>query len=201
MSAKSITTNRELMSQARATLRGNWTEPVLITLAYLAIVCIFHTSLFSSVALLLFSGPIAIGFSAFYLSAVRKRNFLTKELGRGISQLASAFLSWLLMSIFIILWSLLLIVPGFIAALSYSMVFFIRCDRPELTALDALKRSKELMRGNRWKLFCLICRFIGWALLAILTLGIGFLWLIPYWKTSQAHFYEDLLRNQQATSG
>jgi uncharacterized membrane protein len=49
------------------------------------------------------------------------------------------------------------------------------------------------MRGHRWKLFCLYCRFIGWTILAaIFTLCIGFLWLEPYIKTSMARFYDDL---------
>ena len=53
------------------------------------------------------------------------------------------------------------------------------------------------MYGNRWKLFCLGLRFVGWSLLALLTLGIGFFWLIPYYQTSTALFYEELLQNEQ----
>jgi uncharacterized membrane protein len=48
------------------------------------------------------------------------------------------------------------------------------------------------MDGNKWKYFCLCCRFIGWALLCILTLGIGFLWLFPYIYVSMAKFYDDV---------
>ena len=49
-----------------------------------------------------------------------------------------------------------------------------------------------MMRGNKWKFFCLGCRFIGWALLGIVTIGIGFFWIYPYIMISFAEFYEDL---------
>jgi uncharacterized membrane protein len=49
-----------------------------------------------------------------------------------------------------------------------------------------------MMRGNKWKFFCLGCRFIGWFLLAIVTIGIGFFWIYPYAMISFAEFYEDL---------
>ena len=51
-----------------------------------------------------------------------------------------------------------------------------------------MKESKNLMKGYKLDLFLLWLSFIGWALLAILTLGIGFLWLSPYVSTTTAHF-------------
>ena len=96
------------------------------------------------------------------------------------------------MCIFILLWTLLLIIPGIIATYSYAMTFFIIADDPQAGALEAIGRSKEMMRGHRWKLFCLFLRFIGWSLLCLLTFGIGFLWLTPYMQTSLAHFYDDV---------
>jgi hypothetical protein len=63
---------------------------------------------------------------------------------------------------------------------------------PAVGVRESLRRSKEMMRGHKWKLFCLYCRFIGWSLLALLTCGVGYLWLIPYMQTAMAHFYEDV---------
>ena len=62
--------------------------------------------------------------------------------------------------------------------------------------MDALRKSKEMMDGYKWKYFCLGLRFIGWALLCVLTLGIGILWLSPYVQVSYAKFYEDVKNNQ-----
>ena len=65
-------------------------------------------------------------------------------------------------------------------------------DNPEIGAEEAICRSMEMMRGNKWKLFCLDLSFIGWFLLGILTLGIGLLWVEPYWLTARAAFYEEV---------
>ena len=99
------------------------------------------------------------------------------------------------MSIYIFLWSLLLIIPGIIAAYSYSLTFYLLIDEPELSAEAAIQKSIKIMEGNKWKLFLLHLRFFGWFMLCVLTLGIGLLWLIPYVQISFVHFYEDVKRD------
>ena len=76
--------------------------------------------------------------------------------------------------------------------LSYSQVIYLLADNPGMGAMDAIRRSKWMMAGNRWKLFWLGCRFIGWGILCLPTLGIGFLWLGPCMWVSYAKFYDDL---------
>ena len=61
--------------------------------------------------------------------------------------------------------------------------------------MEAIDKSKAMMKGYKLKFFYLQLRFLGWALLCILTLGIGFLWLIPYAYVSMAHFYDDIKDN------
>ncbi len=88
---------------------------------------------------------------------------------------------------------LLLIIPGIIATFRYAMAFFIIADDEDCGPLEAITRSKEMMKGNKWKFFCLNWRFFGWSLLAVFfTFGIGFLWIVPYMQTSFAKFYEDV---------
>jgi uncharacterized membrane protein len=72
------------------------------------------------------------------------------------------------------------------------MIFYVLYDNPDIGAIEALNRSKKMMHGYKWKLFCLHFSFIYWILLSILTCGIGFLWLIPYMGVAQANFYENL---------
>ena len=86
--------------------------------------------------------------------------------------------------------------------LAYSMTFFIIADEPEISAWDAMKKSKAMMEGNKGQLFLLSLSFIGWALLAILTFGIGLLWLIPYMQVSIAKFYDEVKNeyNSQQTT-
>jgi uncharacterized membrane protein len=94
--------------------------------------------------------------------------------------------------IFAILCTLLLSVPGIMAAFSYSMTFFILADNMQLDGLEAIRRSKAMMNGHKWRLSCLIGRFTGWIILGVLTLLIGFLWIGPYIMVSLAQFYEDI---------
>ncbi len=85
-----------------------------------------------------------------------------------------------------------LTIPLIMAALSYSMSFLLIADKQASGALEIIKMSKERMRGNRSKLFRLSWRFFGWFLLSILTLGVGFLWFIPYMMVTVGQFYTDL---------
>ena len=96
------------------------------------------------------------------------------------------------MLLYVLLWTLLLIIPGIIAALGYSMTYYILADDPLLKPQDALKKSKTMMNGHKTKLFYLCLRFFLLALLCILTLGIGFFWLIPYVHVTMAKFYDDI---------
>jgi uncharacterized membrane protein len=101
-----------------------------------------------------------------------------------------------LMLVFTLLWMLLLIIPGIIAAISYSLTFYIIADDDTIKPMEAIDKSKQMMDGYKWKYFFLALRFLGWALLCILTLGIGFLWLIPYVQVTFAKFYDDVKANQ-----
>ena len=97
-----------------------------------------------------------------------------------------------LINLYIFLWTLLFIIPGIIASYSYSMTHYIMAENPEYGVNEAIAASKEMMRGNRWRLFCLRFSFIGWSILCIFTLGIGYLWLNPYMEAANAAFYKEI---------
>lgn len=97
-----------------------------------------------------------------------------------------------LQGLYVFLWSLLLFIPGIIASYSYAMTSYILADHPELTASEAITQSKEMMEGNRFRLFCLQLSFIGWGILCIFTFGIGNLWLTPYIQAATAAFYREV---------
>ena len=76
---------------------------------------------------------------------------------------------------------------------SYAMTSYILAENPELTASEAIERSKQMMSGNRWRLFCVQISFIGWEILnALLTFGIGGLWITPYKQAATAAFYREV---------
>lgn len=114
-------------------------------------------------------------------------------------------LTWVIITLKTVLYALLLIIPGIIKALALSQAPMIAYDEPNLSASDACKKSEDMMRGFKGRLFLLNLSFIGWALLVPLTLGILTVWLIPYMQAANAKFYDEVRRayynGDPATSG
>lgn len=193
------TPNAELMSQARALLAGRWGLPIgFCVLLVLLNMAAGMVPFVGNIVSLIVGGPLALGGVIFFLTLARGG---TAELGMlfaGFKNFANALAAYLLMALFILLWALLLIIPGIIASLAYAQTMYLLADNPKMGALGAIRKSKEMMRGYKWKLFCLGLRFLGWSLLCILTLGIGYLWLAPYIYSANARFYDDL---QPAAAG
>lgn len=109
---------------------------------------------------------------------------------------ATGFLQSFLRKLYVFLWSLLLIIPGFVAHYRYAMTPFILAERPELRPSQALRLSSSMMEGYKWQLFCLDLSFIGWFIVSALTRNLGFLAMNPYISQSHAVFYR-YLRSQQ----
>lgn len=106
--------------------------------------------------------------------------------------------TYFLKSLYIGLWGLLFVIPGYVALYSYAMTMFILAENPNLRASQALEKSRKMMRGHRAELFWLHCRFIGWGLLTALSGGVGLLWLYPYMMCATVLFYEKQKRKAAA---
>ena len=241
--SRSATPNRELMSAARASLRGCWGTAIGVSVVWVLfpVVLSVLTNLLESwysalVGLLSFvtSGPIALGVAVFWLSISRAGYGSFVQAFSGFRRFWTALAAILLVGLITLLWLLPFIVPGSViyyfylgvveasadnplsqsflillglnvvvlicivdfvflsVSLSYSQVNYLLADNPAMGAMEAIGRSRKIMARNRWKLFCLGCRFWGWGLLCVPTLGIGLLWLTPYMYVSIAKFYDDL---------
>lgn len=193
----SIKENSELRSLARDQLKGNWGTAVLLCLIYTIIVGVLSATLkvipvIGYLANFIIAGPFALGLIICFMKLVRNEPFRFENLFDGFSRFGSAFLTQLLTGIFVLLWSILLVIPGIIASFRYAMAFYILNDNPEMSAMESISASKEMMKGYKWKLFCMYFSFIGWAFLSVLTIGIGYLWLKPYMNASTANFYQNL---------
>ena len=92
------------------------------------------------------------------------------------------------------LWAILLIVPGIIKGLAYSMYPYVLRDEPDLSVWQTLKKSEAIMKGYKGKLFLLYLSFVGWFILGAFTFGILYIWLTPYVMTSTVRFYDDVRR-------
>ena len=135
---------------------------------------------------------IRVGYARFNLDLVDGGNPSFETLFGYFSYWKTTAVARLLQSLYVLLWSLLFIIPGIMASYSYAMTEFILAEHPELTAGEAIAQSKVMMAGNRWRLFCLHFSFIGWDILCTLTMGIGHLWLRPYRQAADAVFYREI---------
>ena len=151
----------------------------LSTIVSSALAIIFELSLFSIYLNLAEGNPPDVK-GLFYIF----RN--AKLCGNGI-------LLYLLISIFTFLWSLLLVIPGIIKSLSYSMAPYILLENEYyMTPMDAIKESQRIMDGHKMELFLLELSFIGWCLLGILTFGLIMFYVEPYINMTFVNFYNTI---------
>lgn len=209
----------EIKRSAKKSLKGNWGLVVLLTFILFLINAVLPTILeivmsggFSgwvnneptgasgvNTAITVALIPITFSVYWFYLSLTRKENLSITQIFsiyKNGKQLLKVYGTTLLQAIYVILWSLLLIIPGIIKSLSYSQTYFLLRDHPEYTVIQAITESKNRMKGYKWKYFLLNLSFIGWGILSVISLGIGFLWLVPYTTTSLATFYNEFIYPQ-----
>lgn len=196
----------EFRAAGRAILSGRWSEAALLTFVYVVIAGLFN-GLVGGAASLAFQGtgsllsilllPMGWGFAMTFLALSRQEDNDPFEIShlfdgyRGSQTFRRIFFTELLRNVYVLLWTLLLIIPGIVKELSYGLTSYILRDYPELENNAAIELSMKMMQGRKMKLFLLKLSFIGWAILSILTLCIGFFWLVPYVQATMANFYEE----------
>ncbi|MGN0771566.1 MAG: DUF975 family protein [Christensenellales bacterium] len=106
-----------------------------------------------------------------------------------------SFVLGLLYTIFVFLWSLLLVIPGIIMSYAYSMSYYLQQDGRynDLSAKQLLDKSREIMNGHKGQLFLLDLSFIGWYIVGALCLGVGTLWVNVYHQVARANFYKCII--------
>lgn len=193
--------NYQLRDKAYAKLHGNWTEPVLAALIYAAVSCVASagTQVNNKLGIVQFILTIFLINPMDYGYNIAIVKFCKDEDKNVVNRMFDFFSNYgkilgitFLKTIYIFLWTLLLIVPGIIKACSYSMSYYILNDNPNISAEEAICESMKMTDGYKMKYFLLCLSFIPWILLGILTLGIGLLWVRPYMSASRFAFYENL---------
>ena len=199
--------NFEVRGYARQRLKGNWLMAALTVLVYGLIVGAVSVVIgmvdnpqnpnltlrfVSNIVSILIYGPMTFGIAYLWISFNRGNALQMENLFHGFKgeMFGKTFLLGLIQNIYIFLWSLLFLIPGIIKALSYSMSFYIMVDHPEYNYKDCIDASKAMMDGFKLQLLLLYLSFIGWAILSVFTLGIGYFFLAAYVQTSTANFYE-----------
>ena len=142
-------------------------------------------------------GTVELGYAKFLLKQYDRKELQFSDLFSQFERFGTGFAQKFLRTLYTCLWALLLVIPGIVKGLSYAMTPFILEEHPEMTASEAIKASMKLMDGHKMDLFILGLTFIGWEILACLTMGIGFLFLNPYMNAAYAAFYRNISGQRQ----
>lgn len=145
---------------------------------------------------------VEVGLYAAISSYVNGGSIEFKDLFKYSSDFVRCLLTRIIESVFVALWTLLLIVPGIIKAFAYSLVPLLLADSnyKDLGYMDILKKSEEMMNGHKMDYFMLCLSFIGWHILAIFTCGILEIWVMPYQYVAQVKFLSDVKAASEGTS-
>ena len=210
----------QLKREASASLDGRWGKYAGVSLVYtliaIAIAAIIimvatiadggvfdeHSPMYNTLQIVseILIVPLGWGYYMILLRNLRGQHDTanTANMFDGYKDFTRITFTMLLMGLYTFLWALLLIIPGIIKYYSYSMTYYVLHDNPELKYNGAIERSMELMKGNKIKLFLLDLSFTGWFILGLLTACIGLLWVYPYWLSTRAAFYCNLLEEEAA---
>ncbi len=177
--------------------------------AYMQAVLEVHQSnwmilLVASVAALVITPALGIGCNHYFVQLSRKNDLGFAGLFSRLSVLGKALWLYVRMFVQIFLWSLLLFIPGIVAAIRYSQAPFFLAEEPDISAGEAIARSKAAMDGKKMNYFMLALSFYGWMLLASLlqtylcdvnyvigtVLGLAFqVWIVAYQHGALAEFF------------
>ncbi len=129
-------------------------------------------SFLSGVYTILVTGAFTLGITLFFLALFRRQYVGVSDIFLGFERFGKALGLALFQGLFIMLWTMLFIVPGVIAAIRYSQAFFILADDPNKGIRECMNESKRMMNGNKGKYFCMNLSFIGWILLTVVPISI-----------------------------
>lgn len=174
---------------AKSRLQGFGLKTAVATLI---VVAINMVASYTYIGELLIAGPLGFGYVLFIMCLCDTRNPDMNMLFKGFDRFVQTMVAGLVMSLVVSLGMILLIVPGIILAIGLSMTYFIMADNTEISGIDALQESWNMMKGHKMDYFNLFFSFIGWWLLCVVTLGIASLWVYPYWIAANLNFYRRL---------
>lgn len=188
----------ELKSNAKLQIKGKIGILFVITLI-IAVVSAVASAILSLIPVVGSIAAAVIVTPAFSLSTIRVYQMVVrgetpeaKDAFCGFDDFFSAFKVTLLVGLFTFLWSLLFVIPGIIKGISYSMSMYILAENKGKSARECIKESMAMTNGHKGELFVLSLSFIGWILLGSITLGIAYIWIIPYMNATFVNAYNSL---------
>ena len=173
--AVQVNINYNIDSKDLESLRAIWNSGVLVR--YLGVILGGGIlSLAFGLVRLVIGGAVTLGYAQYNLRIIDHADARVDSLFAYFDHLWTGFCLQFLRWLYIFLWSLLFVIPGIIATYRYAMAAYILAEHPDMGANEAITASKEMMKGNKFRLFCLEFSFIGWGLLCslpfLLSIGI-----------------------------
>ncbi len=190
----SAASNRVQSTTSEVTVEGAGVSPEQAAfLAAVVLGVIFTVGIVGSIVHALLANPIEVGGRRFFEKNANDPTTQFNTMFEGFQDYGRVLVTMLIRDVFILLWTLLLIIPGAMKAYSYRLVPYLVKDRPELSPMEVLAESEALMRGNRWQAFVMDLSFLGWLLLGVVTLNLGnIFWTNPYMNATDAELYRTL---------
>lgn len=200
----------ELKEKAKTSLNGKYGEAIKITLILFLISFVVGfvvgftegileiktdssiSKIISNVIEIVISGIFSFGYLSFFIKISRDEEVTYNELFSKTNMFITYILVTLLIGVFVTLGYICLIIPGIIISIGLSQVFYILLDNPDMNIMEAIKKSWNMMKGHKLDYVILQLSFLGWMIVGIFTLGILYLWLVPYIAVTNANFYNSL---------
>lgn len=194
---------------AKNTLKGNWKVPLLVTLVYMIVTAIlvapevvaeytynngtvtvsyFLSTLISTCA----TGILDYATIFFFLAFAENTTVKFSTFLEGLNHFVKAAGAILWQTLWVFLWTLCFIIPGFIKAISYSQIMYLLAEYPNMKINQAMKLSMKITKGYKWDLFVMYLSFLGWMILNALTLGLLSFYIVPYYQLSLVNAYKFL---------
>ena len=207
---------KEIKENARLSLKGNWKVAILSTLVY-SIVSIIgdlmpeSSTIWFSILTTISDALFTFGYTAIILNIVRGEGADILKIFAECKRFLKGLGMILLVGIYTTLWALLLIVPGIIAFIKYSMTYYIWVDNPNIGIDEAISQSIEMTNGHKLEIFKLGLSFIGWIALTlvpavfvrfwypeyfIVIMSLGMIFVTPYIQVSMGTVYTKLVQER-----
>jgi uncharacterized membrane protein len=187
----------QLMRKARTLLEPHWILSIGVCLVCGLMVAIpSELNRYGEIVSFLLAGPLQLGLCFFFLNLIKGKETHFELLFEGFKPLVTVLLSYAIITVLTVVGLVLLVIPGIVVALGFSMTYYIIAEDPEISFQAALEQSWKLTDGYKMELLELNLRFIPWYLLGVLCLIVGVLAVIPWHNTTLALYYEDLKERQ-----
>ena len=184
---------KEIKQRSKEQIKGNIFKLFVITviIAIINSVCLDIEEVGPFISTIL-NAILQMGVVIVYLKLVKGEGVSITDMFKGFNMPIKAILVNILVTVFTALWSLLFVIPGIIKSLSYFAAPYILAENPEMSVLDAITKSRQMMDGHKADLFILQLSFFFWWMLVPFTFGLALIYVIPYMSAAMTNFYLSL---------